>query len=440
MWLQQAAGAARRRSVAASHSRVRRCREAQRAAPAAALGRQLRRNSGGGGTPFGSGGHQITDIPGRTGAGAGGPSPSGAPPLSPEEREAAQEENLRAVESAYTGEGRNQFDFLEQVRKSRGETQDLKQQFRDLTYGAKEQPQFAFGEGPTDSRDSGYMQDKSAKFEGSAEQKVDLPDATTAAQLAARAAAMATNPFAAEGPGKGPGGMASFMDYVETEQDYYQRGQDQRDALMVSRGRAREVARRRAAEARTEEALGPEAINQLRIGANRTAPITIHKYDMRTFTLSNGVRVVGSCVLFKSTYYLWDVTTVEDITMEKLMPLAHIYPVPVFIFIGMGMEVEPLHPDLHMFMRTRGTRLECMKTDKAIANYNQCLQDGYPCCGVFMPYEPCNGFDFVDYHSYWRMKRKVAHGDGLSHSQRGFGNEFNAGRSPSDPRAKNLGA
>eukprot|EP01065_Artemidia_motanka_P048324 TRINITY_DN7750_c0_g1_i1.p1 TRINITY_DN7750_c0_g1~~TRINITY_DN7750_c0_g1_i1.p1 ORF type:complete len:387 (+),score=72.36 TRINITY_DN7750_c0_g1_i1:139-1299(+) len=287
-----------------------------------------------------------------------------------------------------------------------------RKRFRDMTYGARTNPPLGFGEGETDARDAGYMQEKRTKF--GAPERIERPpelQPATPEQQMARRAALAANPFEASS-----GDLSSFMDYVETEQDYYEQGTNQKTALSLVRHRARETARKRGAELRTEEALGPDQINKLRLKKAKRAYnfLQVTKYDMRSFTLNNGVRVVGSCMILKDSYFLWDVTTADDITMEKLMPLAHVYPVPVFIVLGTGMDKEVLHPDVHMYMRSRGTRIDVYPTDVALSVFHEVTNDGYQCYGAFLPFEPTNGFDHVDYNKHWRKVRQVAAGESPS--------------------------
>ncbi|KAJ9450989.1 hypothetical protein DIPPA_28681 [Diplonema papillatum] len=264
------------------------------------------------------------------------------------------------------------------------------------------------GVGLTSEQDKkSYMRSKDSKF-GVEEPRVNISEqAADNKQQAARDIALNSNPFS----GQSQSPVSSFMNYVEVEQDYFQRSQQPQESMMMARDRAKRAAMQKQAAVRTTEMLGAESINTLRSanGQYQMNPLLISQFDMNTFTLSNGVRVVGSFLMFRSTYFLWDVACAEDITMEKLMPIAHMFPVPKFIILGTGSQVEPIHPDIHMYLRSRGTRLDICTTPIAISQYHQVRTDNYPCCAAFLPLEPTNGYDYYEYNKFWKHRRDVAH-------------------------------
>eukprot|EP01061_Rhynchopus_euleeides_P021576 TRINITY_DN3517_c1_g1_i1.p1 TRINITY_DN3517_c1_g1~~TRINITY_DN3517_c1_g1_i1.p1 ORF type:complete len:153 (+),score=23.82 TRINITY_DN3517_c1_g1_i1:297-755(+) len=141
-------------------------------------------------------------------------------------------------------------------------------------------------------------------------------------------------------------------------------------------------------------------------------PLIVKKWDMNSFHLSNGQRVVGAMIIYRNMSFLWDVETPADITMEKMMPLAHLYPPPKFIILGLGVGFQLLHPDIHMYMRSRGTRLEPCTTEKALGDWQQIQIDRYQAALAVLPMEPTNGFDYVPYNKYWRAAKSFAGGHG----------------------------
>ena len=181
----------------------------------------------------------------------------------------------------------------------------------------------------------------------------------------------------------------------------------------MGRMQARKSAAESAASSRTSEIMSGAGVNTIQSRSRRSndpEPLTVASWDMNSWTLSNGVRVVGSMILFRDSYYCWDVTSIDDITMEKMMPFAHFHPVPIFIIIGLGTHGGILHPDIHMYMRSRGTRINVMDSQAAIGAYNQNRGDNYPCAAAFLCNEPTNGFDLYTYNQHWKRQRDIASG------------------------------
>eukprot|EP01064_Diplonema_japonicum_P000356 TRINITY_DN1024_c1_g1_i3.p1 TRINITY_DN1024_c1_g1~~TRINITY_DN1024_c1_g1_i3.p1 ORF type:complete len:298 (+),score=59.64 TRINITY_DN1024_c1_g1_i3:137-1030(+) len=270
------------------------------------------------------------------------------------------------------------------------------------------------GYGMTEEKDHAtYMRSKREKF-GAADGAHDIEkQRSSERQKKARDIAMSLNPF--EGTGTNTNAVTGFMNYVEDEQDYYQRGQTNHQALALSREKARSAIKRSAAEARTSEMLGPDAIHTIRDGRSSKFDknkLMINKFDMNSFTLSNGVRAVGSIMIFRDTFYLWDVASAEEVTLEKMTPITHMFPVPKFVVFGTGVTHEIIHPDIHMYLRQRGTRLDTMSTEKAVSVHHQCRIDDYPFATILLPMEPTNGFDYFQYNKYWKQMKEVSHGLG----------------------------
>eukprot|EP01060_Flectonema_neradi_P005776 TRINITY_DN13866_c0_g1_i2.p1 TRINITY_DN13866_c0_g1~~TRINITY_DN13866_c0_g1_i2.p1 ORF type:complete len:394 (+),score=50.23 TRINITY_DN13866_c0_g1_i2:77-1258(+) len=268
------------------------------------------------------------------------------------------------------------------------------------------------GEGMTDEKDySTYMRSKDEKF-GTPPPELDLnkeQKPSSAHQQQARDVALDYNPF---GGTSVP--VASFMDYVESEQDFIKGGMTAERGVELGRMQARRNAEKSASQSRTSEVLGMMGQNTIHRRTSKrfnTEPLMIASWDMNSWTLSNGVRVVGSMILFQDSYYCWDVASVDDITLEKMMPIAHLHPVPVFIIMGIGAHGSILHPDISMYLRTRGTRINIMDAQTAVASYNQNRGDNYPCAGVFLCNEPTNGFDLFSYNQHWKKQRDIASGD-----------------------------
>ena len=271
-----------------------------------------------------------------------------------------------------------------------------------------------------------FMRSKEEKAGEDYTNTVALPgDDAGSKQADARNVALSLNPFGGQGAVAKPSEISgsvnangamhgTFLDYVEKEQDYFARSATESQQLALGRMQARKAVEKRAAEARTTEVLSAGAGGQ--VARKGTAsrgnhkPLLIQKWDMNSFTLSDLRRVVGSLIIYKHEAFLWDCESVADMTMEKLMPLAHLHPVPKFITMGTGLTVEPLHPDLHMFMRGKGTRIDVMSTEKAISVWHQINSDGYQAALALMCLEPTSGFDYGPYHQYWKHKKDRAHG------------------------------
>ena len=232
-----------------------------------------------------------------------------------------------------------------------------------------------------------------------------------AGKKAARDVALDFNPFAGTSTNIIKPPNKKFMEYVEEEQNYYQRSQTESQALALGRKKAKTQAEKLASEARTQDIFGT-GMQTPKAGFSRaySKPLLVAKYDMNSFTLSNGHRLVGSCILYNGSYYLWDVEQPDEITMDSMMPIAHMFPVPKFILLGTGLMQQPLHPDVVMFLRSRGTRVEVRSTEEAIADWHTISIDRLQAALCLTCNEPTNGFDYVPYHRYWKKAKEMAHG------------------------------
>ena len=85
----------------------------------------------------------------------------------------------------------------------------------------------------------------------------------------------------------------------------------------------------------------------------------------------NETLVHGSVLLLPTTFLMWKVKSVEDITIENLTIFQFVYPRLEVLFLGMGRNMPgPLDPEISKYFRRQGIIVEASDSANAAATYN----------------------------------------------------------------------
>jgi uncharacterized protein len=103
----------------------------------------------------------------------------------------------------------------------------------------------------------------------------------------------------------------------------------------------------------------------------------VQRYGEGGFRVS-GEDYSGSVIVLDEQTVLWDVTSVDQITMENLLPVFEVEPRPVILLIGCGAKFTPPPKDLRLALKEKGIALEWMDTGAASRTYNVLLAEGRP--------------------------------------------------------------
>ncbi len=114
-------------------------------------------------------------------------------------------------------------------------------------------------------------------------------------------------------------------------------------------------------------------LDVLSIGAKKEegAPrLQVRGYGNDCFQV-NETLVHGSVILLPTTFLMWKVNSVEDITIENLSIFQFVYPRLEVLFLGMGHKMPgPLNPEISKYFRRQGIIVEASDSANAAATYN----------------------------------------------------------------------
>jgi uncharacterized protein len=93
----------------------------------------------------------------------------------------------------------------------------------------------------------------------------------------------------------------------------------------------------------------------------------------------------GSILCFPERFWSWNVSSLEEITIETLSPIWLRNPVPKILVLGTGATLVRPSPELQKFLLVRGISTEVSSTANAISTFNFLVQEDRSVVGAFLP-------------------------------------------------------
>lgn len=104
----------------------------------------------------------------------------------------------------------------------------------------------------------------------------------------------------------------------------------------------------------------------------------------------------GSVLLLPSQAFLWDVTQVEDISVQSLRLFEMCTPAPKMLFVGTGEHQRWLDPSVIRHFKKLGVEIETMSTPNAIGYFNTCNNEGRDVVTALLPWKTSEAHGKVD--------------------------------------------
>jgi uncharacterized protein len=119
---------------------------------------------------------------------------------------------------------------------------------------------------------------------------------------------------------------------------------------------------------------------------------SIIAYGETSFQIDNKL-VRQSVILLPENFLLWDARTVDDITIESLLPLSILSPTLEVLFVGTGDKMHRLSESLKDHFRRRGIVIEESSTMNAASTYNLLIGEGRHVGAALLTLFPWTGDD-----------------------------------------------
>lgn len=108
--------------------------------------------------------------------------------------------------------------------------------------------------------------------------------------------------------------------------------------------------------------------------------IDMYKTDLRAFGdsafLINDTLVRQSVILLPQSFYLWDVKTFKDVTIDSLSLFAILHPTIEVLLLGCGKTAPQLCPQIRKHFQSKGILVEVGTTSHAASTFNILNQEG----------------------------------------------------------------
>ena len=100
----------------------------------------------------------------------------------------------------------------------------------------------------------------------------------------------------------------------------------------------------------------------------------------------------GSVLLFPTTFLMWKVKSIEDITIESLSVFQFVYPRIEVLFLGMGHKMPgPLDPAITKHFKSHGIIVEASDSANAAATYNVMNGEGRNVAAALLAFDEDEG-------------------------------------------------
>lgn len=97
------------------------------------------------------------------------------------------------------------------------------------------------------------------------------------------------------------------------------------------------------------------------------------------------VQVTGSVICIGDLWLHWDPKRFEDITLDSLVLLDVVLPIPELLVLGCGPVIRQVPHDVMQGLRKRFVSIEAVDTKNAAATFNILNQEGRKVVGAFIP-------------------------------------------------------
>lgn len=113
--------------------------------------------------------------------------------------------------------------------------------------------------------------------------------------------------------------------------------------------------------------------------------LRFQSYDDTGFKINN-VKYEGSVLIVENKIMTWAPKTFSEITPESLSIFKVVHPIPEIFILGCGRHVKLVSPELRMFIRSTGMKLEAVDSRNAASTYNILNEEGRPVAAAVLPY------------------------------------------------------
>ncbi|CAD5117348.1 DgyrCDS6132 [Dimorphilus gyrociliatus] len=113
----------------------------------------------------------------------------------------------------------------------------------------------------------------------------------------------------------------------------------------------------------------------------------VDTFNENGIKLSNGIRILGPCILFPKSFLAWNISGIEDVTEESLSLFTTLEPKLDILVLGVGESenLSKLKMNALTFLRKHKVNLELLPTEQALATFNFLNSERRLVAGAFIP-------------------------------------------------------
>ncbi|PKA60067.1 hypothetical protein AXF42_Ash009751 [Apostasia shenzhenica] len=112
--------------------------------------------------------------------------------------------------------------------------------------------------------------------------------------------------------------------------------------------------------------------------------LRFQEYTDTGFTV-NGVNYVGSLLVVENKIMSWAPKRFSEISAESLSIFKILKPIPEILILGCGKYIEPINPELRLFIRSTDMKLEAVDSRNAASTYNILNEEGRMVAAALLP-------------------------------------------------------
>ncbi|CAM6090432.1 unnamed protein product [Calypogeia fissa] len=116
-----------------------------------------------------------------------------------------------------------------------------------------------------------------------------------------------------------------------------------------------------------------------------TGRVIIDEYDETGFK-ANGVRHEGSMICLNKLILSWTPRSFAEITPESLSIFQLLRPAPEILVVGCGKRIERVSPEVRIFLKSNGIKVEAVDTRNAASTFNILNEEGRQVAVAMLPY------------------------------------------------------